>query len=95
MTDSKPKVYFDCIFLCDVLPNKHEPNKKYLGGDEGIRTLDPHVANVVLSQLSYIPKNNRFSSVLPHLVHFNPLLYGSTTPVGKVNNVSDSAFIIK
>lgn len=27
-----------------------------LGGDEGIRTLDPHIANVVLSQLSYIPK---------------------------------------
>lgn len=25
------------------------------GGDEGARTLDPHVANVVLSQLSYIP----------------------------------------
>ena len=26
-----------------------------LGGDERIRTADPHVANVVLSQLSYIP----------------------------------------
>lgn len=25
------------------------------GGDGGIRTLDPHVANVVLSQLSYTP----------------------------------------
>ncbi len=25
------------------------------GGDEGIRTLGPHVANVMLSQLSYIP----------------------------------------
>ena len=24
-------------------------------GDKGIRTLDPHVANVVLSQLSYTP----------------------------------------
>ena len=24
-------------------------------GDGGIRTLDPHVANVVLSQLSYTP----------------------------------------
>ena len=24
-------------------------------GAEGIRTLDPHVANVVLSQLSYCP----------------------------------------
>ena len=30
----------------------------YWGGDEGIRTLDPHIANVVLSQLSYIPKCN-------------------------------------
>ena len=26
------------------------------GGAEGIRTLDPHVANVVLSQLSYCPR---------------------------------------
>lgn len=25
------------------------------GGDDGIRTHDPHVANVMLSQLSYIP----------------------------------------
>ncbi len=29
--------------------------KQRVGGDEGIRTLDPYVANVVLSQLSYIP----------------------------------------
>ena len=28
---------------------------KNRGGDEGIRTLGPHVANVMLSQLSYIP----------------------------------------
>ena len=27
----------------------------YWSGDGGIRTLDPHVANVVLSQLSYTP----------------------------------------
>ena len=26
-----------------------------IGGDERTRTADPHVANVVLSQLSYIP----------------------------------------
>lgn len=26
-----------------------------VGGAEGIRTLDPHDANVVLSQLSYCP----------------------------------------
>ena len=25
------------------------------GGEEGIRTLDPHVANVMLYQLSYFP----------------------------------------
>ena len=30
------------------------PEKKS-GGDERARTADPHVANVVLSQLSYIP----------------------------------------
>jgi hypothetical protein len=29
------------------------------GGAEGIRTLDPHVANVVLSQLSYCPTRER------------------------------------
>jgi hypothetical protein len=28
---------------------------KINGGDGGIRTPDPHVANVMLSQLSYIP----------------------------------------
>ena len=27
-----------------------------LGGEEEIRTLDPHVANVMLYQLSYFPK---------------------------------------
>ena len=26
-----------------------------IGGEEGIRTLDPHVANVMLYQLSYFP----------------------------------------
>ena len=34
---------------------RSQPREKY-GGAEGIRTLDPHVANVVLSQLSYSPK---------------------------------------
>ena len=29
------------------------------GGDDGIRTHDPHVANVMLSQLSYIPTYGR------------------------------------
>lgn len=31
------------------------PAWPFHGGDEGIRTLGPHVANVMLSQLSYIP----------------------------------------
>ena len=31
------------------------PDLVYRGGDDGIRTHDPHVANVMLSQLSYIP----------------------------------------
>lgn len=35
------------------------------GGDEGARTLDPHVANVVLSQLSYIPINRQDGIFLP------------------------------
>ena len=34
-----------------------------LGGGEEIRTLDPNVANVVLSQLSYAPKINSCASV--------------------------------
>lgn len=33
--------------------------KVKLGGDEGHRTLDLNVANVMLSQLSYIPKTSR------------------------------------
>ena len=28
---------------------------KKKGGDEGIRTLDPQIANLMLSQLSYVP----------------------------------------
>ena len=42
----------------------------FRGGDEGIRTLGPHVANVMLSQLSYIPtKVSAFAqgNSLPHL----------------------------
>ena len=31
------------------------PDLVLRGGDDGIRTHDPHVANVMLSQLSYIP----------------------------------------
>ena len=41
-----------------------------VSGPEGIRTLGPHVANVMLSQLSYIPtKVSAFAqgSSLPHL----------------------------
>lgn len=37
------------------------------GGDEGARTLDPHVANVVLSQLSYIPINRQDGIFLPSI----------------------------
>ena len=31
---------------------------KFFGGGDGIRTHDPNVANVVLSQLSYAPTPN-------------------------------------
>src|SRR5579864_6379904 len=34
--------------------------RKRIGGAEGIRTLDPHVANVVLSQLSYCPTRGAY-----------------------------------
>ncbi len=36
-------------------PGSSDPGLKARGGDDGIRTHDPHVANVMLSQLSYIP----------------------------------------
>ncbi len=36
------------------LPDSRGP-RHFRGGDDGIRTHDPHVANVMLSQLSYIP----------------------------------------
>ena len=39
------------------------------GGDDGIRTHDPHVANVMLSQLSYIPRNGQDGILLLHLVN--------------------------
>lgn len=44
------------------MPNANRPGKipglqSFRGGDDGIRTHDPHVANVMLSQLSYIPTN--------------------------------------
>ncbi len=43
-----------------VLIDGEEPNQviqlfEFRGGDEGIRTLDPHVANVMLSQKVCIP----------------------------------------
>ena len=31
----------------------------HLGGEEEIRTLDPHVANVMLYQLSYFPMSRK------------------------------------
>ena len=34
---------------------KMDADLRLRGGDDGIRTHDPHVANVMLSQLSYIP----------------------------------------
>lgn len=39
-------------------------DRYFYGGDDGIRTHDPHVANVVLSQLSYIPVNGQ-DGILP------------------------------
>lgn len=43
------------------------------GGDDGIRTHDPHVANVMLSQLSYIPTGSALiarGNILPVLEAF-------------------------
>ena len=62
--------------------------KEKNGGDERARTADPHVANVVLSQLSYIPTMLIFHKTLmfplqphsqkinvcnSHIIHTNPL----------------------
>ena len=43
------------------------PRSSFRGGDDGIRTHDPHVANVMLSQLSDIPTKVRIAreSIFP------------------------------
>ena len=38
------------------------------GGEEEIRTLDPHVANVMLYQLSYFPMSRK-RRILYHILH--------------------------
>jgi hypothetical protein len=38
----------------------------YWGGDEGTRTLDPRIANAVLSQLSYIPRRRKVYHAARH-----------------------------
>ena len=35
----------------------------YVGGDGGIRTLDPQIANLMLSQLSYVPNERDYKLV--------------------------------
>ena len=42
-------------FKCELASAETEFAPYTRGGDDGIRTHDPHVANVMLSQLSYIP----------------------------------------
>ena len=61
--------------------------ERCLGGDEGIRTLDPHVANVVLSQLSYIPKTNRFLSLLRHFALFKRNILGAVPSHASLNRL--------
>jgi hypothetical protein len=46
-----------------------------LGGDEGIRTPDLYVANVPLSQLSYIPTFSKHSALNSLLRHPASLAY--------------------
>jgi hypothetical protein len=41
----------------------------FTGGDEGIRTPDLYVANVPLSQLSYIPTWNYVPSIFRYRLH--------------------------
>lgn len=64
MNPSSPQT--PIAFLLQTQKNAALANgvKKH-GGDEGARTLDPHVANVVLSQLSYIPINRQDGIFLP------------------------------
>ncbi len=54
-----------CFSPPDAKKRRSCERRKKHGGDEGARTLDPHVANVVLSQLSYIPINRQDGIFLP------------------------------
>ena len=63
MTTEPPTAWWSCSRRFEIqtqnrlgaLPSLFD----FHGGDEGIRTLGPHVANVMLSQLSYIPTGCR------------------------------------
>ena len=43
----------------------------FIGGDGGIRTLDPQIANLMLSQLSYVPNASAIINFTPFLVKKN------------------------
>ena len=42
-----------------------------IGGDGGIRTLDPQIANLMLSQLSYVPNASAIINFAPRIVKKN------------------------
>ncbi len=49
---------YSLMRLATSLPHQGFLEKRSFGGAEGIRTLDPYVANVMLYQLSYRPKRH-------------------------------------
>jgi hypothetical protein len=59
-------------------------SQEIYGGGKGIRTLDPNVANVVLSQLSYAPTGEKLVTRYSLLVAG----YGSKTQIMDKNGCS-------
>ena len=77
----------------------YEPVSLYVGGDEGIRTLDPLLAGQVLSQLSYTPVPLYFRSpgLFPLLGSLFSLRFSSSSRAMKTEqqaSVPDSVLLL-
>ena len=56
----------------------------FVGGDGGIRTHDPYVANVMLSQLSYTPIFTLQFKIIPHHLHLSSIFCENTAVFLKI-----------
>ena len=77
----------------------YEPVSLYVGGDEGIRTLDPLLAGQVLSQLSYTPVPLYFRSpgLFPLLGSLFSLRFSSSSRAMKTEQqafIPDSVLLL-